>query len=344
MKDYIKQIEGTSDIKQLEEIKVFLFGKNGIMTEQLKTLGKMSAEERKTAGEKINREKTELQNALAKRFEKLTYEKMMSELAPQKIDVSRPCSSLKTNGKIHPLTHVKQTVYAILSGMGFSPATGPEIEDDFHNFTALNVAENHPARDMQDSFYLDAEFLMRTQTSAVQIRALEKYGAPIKVFSTGKCYRREIDATHTPMFHQIEGLVLGENITMNHLLGTVKEFMKLFFNLEEIPMRIRPSYFPFTEPSIEIDFKWDKKTGIIGTGNDWLELMGAGMVHPNVIKNAGLNPEKVQGYAFGFGMDRITMIKYGIPDLRSFFRGDIRWLEHYGFNPDEIPSTSSNLD
>ena len=247
---------------------------------------------------------------------------MMAGLKKQKLDVSLNPEP-ENAGTLHPLTHSLADISGILESFGYEMWTGPEIEDDWHNFTALNTPVYHPARDMQDTFFLPNGNVMRTQTSAIQIRSMEKKGAPIKMFGIGATYRKEIDATHSPMFHQIEGLYIDKDITMSNLIGDVQEFLKRFFEMDNVELRIRPSYFPFTEPSIEIDMKWN--------GNKWLELMGSGMVHPNVLSNCGINPDEYQGFAFGFGWDRLAMLKYGLNDIRKFYDGDVRWLESAGF-------------
>ena len=226
-------------------------------------------------------------------------------------------------GTRHPLSLVKEEIINIFSRLGYTVAEGPEVEDDWHVFSSLNFAADHPARDMQDTFFLENGNVMRTQTSAIQIRSMEKTGAPIKMFGIGATYRKEMDATHSPMFHQIEGLYIDKDVTMSDLIADVREFLKKFFEIDDVELRIRPSYFPFTEPSIEIDLKWQ--------GKKWLEIMGAGMVHPNVLRNCGINPDEYQGFAFGFGWDRLAMLKYGLNDIRKFYDGDVRWLKSAGF-------------
>ena len=254
---------------------------------------------------------TEIENAV-----------MMAALESQKLDTS--LNPLPENrGTIHPLTQSLSDIAIILESFGYEMWTGPEIEDDWHNFTALNTPEYHPARDMQDTFFLENGNVMRTQTSAIQIRSMERVGAPIKMFGIGATYRKEMDATHSPMFHQIEGLYIDKNITMSDLFADVREFLKRFFEMDDIKLRIRPSYFPFTEPSIEIDMMW--------RDNKWLEIMGAGMVHPNVLRNCNINPDEYQGFAFGFGLDRLAMLKYGLNDIRQLYDGDVRWLQKTGF-------------
>ncbi len=271
----------------------------------------------------------------------------------EKVDVTLPIRPIKNQGKIHPNNHVYEEMVAIFAQMGFEVANGPEIEDEWHNFTALNIAANHPARQMHDTFYLNEEkkanedenLVLRTHTSPVQIRTMLSKKPPIKIIVPGNVYRCDYDATHTPMFHQIEGLVIDKKATFAELKGCLLEFAKAFFEVDELPIRFRPSYFPFTEPSAEADIgcKKDKKGLKIGNYGDWMEFVGCGMVHPNVLKACGLDPDEYQGYAFGLGMDRMAMLKYGLPDLRQFFENDVRWLKHYGFDPLQFPSMTSGL-
>ena len=247
---------------------------------------------------------------------------LMAGLQKQKLDMSLNPEP-ENRGTLHPLTQSLSEISAILESFGYTMHTGPEIEDDWHNFTALNTPLHHPARDMQDSFFLSNGNVLRTQTSAIQIRAMESESVPIKMFGIGSTYRKEMDATHSPMFHQIEGLYIDKNITMSNLIADVRAFLSRFFGIDNVELRIRPSYFPFTDPSIEIDLKW--------RGNKWLEIMGAGMVHPNVLRNCGINPDEYQGFAFGFGWDRLAMLKYGLNDIRQFYDSDVRWLKSAGF-------------
>ncbi len=344
MQKYIDQINNAKTLDEIDSIRIELMGKRGVLTEQLKNLSALPESERKSAGSELNKLRDQITTTLDEKRATLEHAAIMAGLEPQKIDVTLPASTSNTNGKLHPLTHSMMEATTIMSSLGFKLCHGPDIEDDFHNFTALNTPLHHPARDMQDTFFLDADHMMRTQTSAIQIRAMEQLGTPIRVFGLGRNYRREIDATHTPMFHQMEGLHIGTNITMADMIGTIKTFIEKYFDLSDVPMRIRPSYFPFTEPSVEVDIRWDKKSGVLGSGNDWLEIAGAGMVHPNVLRSVNVDSDKFQGYAFGFGWDRMTMLKYGIPDIRNFFRGDIRWLNHYGFDISSTPSLIEGLD
>lgn len=313
-----EQIKNINTLEELQALYTATFGKNGTMTARLKEMKNLDNDARAA----LNRENTELRELFKLRQIELENAAMMAGLQKQKLDVSLNPEP-ENKGTLHPVTQALTDISSILESFGYEMWTGPEVEDDWHNFTALNTPEYHPARDMQDTFFLENGNVMRTQTSAIQIRSMEKHGAPIKMFGIGATYRKEMDATHGPMFHQIEGLYVDKNITMTDLIGDVKEFLKRFFEMDELELRIRPSYFPFTEPSIEIDMKWH--------GNKWLELMGAGMVHPNVLRNCGINPDEYQGFAFGFGWDRLAMLKYGLNDLRKMFDGDIRWLKNTGF-------------
>jgi phenylalanyl-tRNA synthetase alpha chain len=314
MKDKIKN---ASSIEELQSLYTETFGKNGTMTAKLKTMATLSNEERAV----INAENTELRQLFKDKQTELENAALNAKLATEYVDVTLDCEP-EQRGTLHPLTQSLKELAAILESFGFTLWTGPEIEDDWHNFTALNTPEYHPARDMQDSFFMENGNVMRTQTSSIQIRAMEKIGVPIKMFGVGSTYRKEMDATHAPMFHQIEGLYIDKNVTMSDLIGTLRALLSQFFE-KEIEIRIRPSYFPFTEPSVEFDMKWE--------GGKWLEMGGAGMVHPNVLKNCNIDPNEYQGFAFGFGWDRMAMLKYGLNDLRKFYDGDIRWLKNSGF-------------
>lgn len=313
MKDKIKN---ASSLEELQTLYAETFGKNGTMTAKLKTMATLSNEERA----KVNAENTELRGLFKEKQTELENAAINAKLATEYVDVTLDGES-KNRGTLHPLTQSLKELSAILESMGFGLWTGPEIEDDWHNFTALNTPDYHPARDMQDTFFMENGNVMRTQTSSIQIRAMEKVGAPIKMFAIGSTYRKEMDATHSPMFHQIEGLYVDKNITMSDLIATLRTLLSKFFE-RDIEIRIRPSYFPFTEPSVEFDMKW---------GDKWLEMGGAGMVHPNVLKSCKINPDEYQGFAFGFGWDRMAMLKYGLNDIRKFYDGDIRWLKNSGF-------------
>ena len=314
MKDKIKKIGSLEDLQALY---TETFGKNGTMTQKLKNMANLSNDERAV----INAENAELRQLFKDKQNELELVALNAKLATEKLDVTLDTEP-KNRGTIHPLTQTLKEIATILESLGYELWTGPEIEDDWHNFTALNTPEYHPARDMQDTFFLENGNVMRTQTSAIQIRAMEKVGAPIKMFAIGSTYRREMDTTHLPSFRQIEGLYIDKNINMSDLVGTLRVLLSKFFE-RNIELRIRPSYFPFTEPSVEFDIKWDN--------GKWLEMGGAGMVHPNVLRNCNIDPDEYQGFAFGFGWDRLAMLKFGLDDIRQFYDGDVRWLKNSGF-------------
>lgn len=311
----LEQIKNIKTLDELQALHAATFGKNGTMTLQLRQMKDLDNNARAA----LNDENTALRAAFKTRQSEIEQAVLMEKLASQKLDATlNPMP--ESRGGLHPQTRALADVSAILESFGYTMQTGPEVEDDWHNFTALNTPEYHSARDMQDTFFLGNHNVLRTQTSAIQIRSMEKLGVPIKIFGVGATYRKEMDATHAPMFHQIEGLYIDKNVTMRDLIGDVKAFLQKFFEIDDVKLRIRPSYFPFTEPSIEIDILWQ--------GKKWLEIMGAGMVHPNVLRNCGINPDEYQGFAFGFGWDRLAMLKYGLNDIRQFYDGDIRWLEN----------------
>lgn len=332
-------------VKALEECRIAFVGKNGELTAQLKTLGSLPPEERKEMGAKVNAVKDQLSHAMDAKKAELEKAELANRLATERADITLP-SAPPIAGRIHPITQVIEELVAIFGQYGFSVANGPLIEDDFHNFTALNIPESHPARQMHDTFYLNKDTqtgvipLLRTHTSPVQIRAMIDKGAPIRIVAPGSTFRCDSDQTHTPMFHQIEGLVIDRNIHMGHLKGILQDMLSSFFGLESVPMRLRASFFPFTEPSAEVDIgcKRGKDSLVIGEGSDWLEVAGCGMVHPEVLKHCNLDPAEWQGFAFGFGIERLAMLKYNIPDLRTFFAGDVRWLKHYGFAANDVPN------
>ena len=347
--DLLAQVESAADLAQLDAVRVAVLGKKGLITEKMKTLGAMSPDERKAAGQQFNTLKTAVADAIEAKKAKLEEDAINARLAREAVDITLPVRP-ETQGRVHPLYQTYDEVVAIFGQMGFDVAEGPDIEDDFHNFTALNTPKNHPARQMQDTLYLKGEengdkFIVRTQTSAVQIRTMEKQKPPVRVIVPGRTYRCDYDATHAPMFHQVEGLIVDTETNMAHLKGCLIEFVKTFFELDDVPVRFRPSFFPFTEPSAEMDIGCSRKNGElkIGEGDDWLEILGCGMVHPNVLKACNIDPEVYQGFAFGIGLDRLAMLKYAIPDLRTFFESDLRWIKHYGFVPLDIPSTASGL-
>ena len=350
--ELLAEINAAGDLKTLEEARVAITGKKGRLTAMMKDLGALSIEEKKEMGKNLNILKAEVEKALETRKGILEEAALNARLEKEKVDITLPIRP-EVQGRIHPVSKIYEEVVAIFGQMGFSVAEGPDIEDQFHNFNALNMPANHPARQMQDTFYIpnpesddfDDSFVVRTHTSPVQIRTMEKQQPPSRIIAPGRTYRSDYDATHTPMFHQVEGLVIDKDITMAHLKGCLYDFVKAFFELDEIPVRYRPSYFPFTEPSAEMDIGCLKtKTELkIGAGDDWLEILGCGMVHPNVLRAGGIDPDVYQGFAFGVGIDRLAMLKYGIPDLRTFFESDVRWLKHYGFTPLDESSMTGGL-
>jgi phenylalanyl-tRNA synthetase alpha chain len=344
-------IAAAGDEAALEAVRVAALGKKGSVSELLKGLGAMSPEERKTAGPAFNSLRDRVQAAIAARRAVLKEADLERRIAGEAIDVTLPVrpSPLET-GRIHPVSQVMDEITAIFADMGFAIADGPDIETDYYNFTALNFPVGHPARDMHDTFFFNPKpdgerMLLRTHTSPVQIRTMETQKPPIRVAIPGRTYRCDSDQTHTPMFHQVEGLVIDEESTIGTLKWVLEEFCKSFFEVDRVKMRFRPSHFPFTEPSMEVDIGCKRVGNEIrfGEGDDWLEILGCGMVHPNVIRSGGLDPEKYQGFALGMGIDRIAMLKYGMPDLRAFFDADMRWLNHYGFRPLDLPSLYGGL-
>jgi len=312
--------DACQDAAALENAKAPYLGRNGALTEALKSLGTLPPAERPAAGARINDAKAKLETALARRREELADEKLARSLAAEAVDVSLPGRGAGVGG-LHPITRVMERVETLFRSLGFAVADGPEIEDDFHNFTALNTPENHPARSMQDTFYVDGGLVLRTHTSPVQIRHMETHAPPVKIIAPGRVYRVDSDATHSPMFHQVEGLWIDEHVSFADLKGVITEFLRRFFERDDINVRFRPSFFPFVEPGAEIDMAF-------GDGG-WLELAGAGQVHPNVLNAVGIDPERWQGFAFGMGYDRLAMLRYGVNDLRLFFENDLRWLAQF---------------
>jgi phenylalanyl-tRNA synthetase alpha chain len=320
------------------------------VTQLLKSLGKMTPEERQAEGPRVHAVREQVTNAVAARKAALEAAELERRLATETIDLTLPAAP-GPQGSVHPVSQVMDELAEIFADLGFSVATGPEIEDDWRNFTALNIPESHPARAMHDTFYFpdrDAEgrrMLLRTHTSPVQIRTMMSQKPPIYVIAPGRTYRSDSDATHTPMFHQVEGLVIDRGITLGHLKWTLETFLKAFFERDDIVLRLRPSYFPFTEPSAEVDVGYTMVNGrrVLGGSDGWMELLGSGMVHPRVIEACGLDPEEWQGFAFGCGIDRLAMLKYGMDDLRAFFDGDMRWLRHYGFSALDVPTLSGGV-
>jgi phenylalanyl-tRNA synthetase alpha chain len=307
------------DAAALENAKARFLGKSGRLTEQLKALGKLSAGDRPAAGARINDAKTTLEQALARRREELADAKLAQQLAGEVLDVSLPGRGIGT-GTLHPITRTMQRIETLFHSLGFTVADGPEIEDDFHNFTALNTPEDHPARSMHDTFYVDGGMVLRTHTSPIQVRYMETHRPPIKIIAPGRVYRIDSDATHSPMFHQVEGLWIDEQVSFADLKGVFTEFLRRFFERDDLKVRFRPSFFPFTEPSAEIDMSY---------GDGWLEISGAGQVHPNVLRAVGIDPERYQGFAFGMGPDRLAMLRYGVDDLRLFYENDLRFLRQF---------------
>jgi phenylalanyl-tRNA synthetase alpha chain len=344
-------VSAAKDEAALEAVRVGALGKKGSISELLKTLGTMSPDERKTKGAEINALKDKANAAINERRAALKREAMSAQLAADRVDVTLPVRSAPAErGRIHPVSQVIDEITAIFADMGFSVAEGPDVETDFYNFTALNFPAGHPAREMHDTFFFNPKpdgerLLLRTHTSPVQIRTMQAQKPPIKVIIPGRTYRCDSDQTHTPMFHQVEGLVIDKTSHLGHLKWILAEFCKAFFEVDDVKMRFRPSFFPFTEPSMEVDIQCDRSGGEVrfGEGSDWLEILGCGMVHPNVLRNVGLDPDEYQGFAWGMGIDRIAMLKYGMPDLRAFFEADVRWLKHYGFRPLDLPTLAGGL-
>ena len=340
---------GEADAAELESLRVSLLGKQGSITALLKTLGGMSPDERLVQGPRIQGVREAVTTAIAERKAALDRAELDARLARETLDMTLPAEAAP-QGSVHPVSQVLDEMAEIFADLGFAVATGPEIEDQWHNFTALNMPESHPARAMHDTFYLKAgegeeAKVLRTHTSPVQIRTMMGREPPIRIIAPGRVYRSDWDATHTPMFHQIEGLVIDKGITLGHLKWTLETFLKAFFERDDIVLRLRPSYFPFTEPSAEVDVGWTMEKGrrVLGGSEGWMELLGSGMVHPKVIAACGLDPEEWQGFAFGVGVDRLAMLKYGMDDLRPFFEGDARWLKHYGFSALDVPTLSQGV-
>ncbi len=344
--EYLDKLSGDINIENLNQIKTELFGKNGSISNSFKKLGSMPSDDRKKFASDLNSIKEELQEKINLKFQEIEIKEINSKLENEKVDVTLPERDTQ-QGKIHPVSQVIDEISSIFSEIGFSVEEGPDVENENYNFTALNTPDNHPARDMHDTFYLDnkKELLLRTHTSPVQVRTMLKSKPPFKIIAPGRTYRSDSDQTHSPMFHQVEGLHIDNDINMGHLKGCLNYFIKEFFEVDKIRMRFRPSHFPFTEPSAEVDIGYEMKDGkiVIGEGDRWLEILGCGMVHPNVLKNVNINPDKYQGYAFGIGIDRLAMLKYGINDLRAFFETDLRWLNHFGFDPLDVPSNYRGL-
>jgi len=348
---YIGLIAAAADEAALEDLRVQAVGKKGEISLKMRELGKMSPDERQVAGPKLNALKDEINSALAAKKAALADAALDERLRGEWLDVTLP-GRPRRQGTIHPISQVTEEVTAIFADMGFSVAEGPQIDSDWYNFDALNIPGHHPARAEMDTFYMARvagdnrpPHVLRTHTSPVQIRTMEKHGAPIRVIAPGRVYRADYDQTHTPMFHQVEGLAIDRDISMANLKWVLEEFVKAYFEVDNVELRFRASHFPFTEPSAEVDIRcsWEGGTLKVGEGDDWLEILGSGMVHPKVLMNAGVNPDDWQGFAFGMGIDRIAMLKYGIPDLRAFFDSDLRWLRHYGFSSLDVPTLHGGL-
>jgi phenylalanyl-tRNA synthetase alpha chain len=350
-REIMAAIETAPDEAALEAARVAALGRKGTVSELLKTLGSMTPQERKDKGPAINGLKDRVTAAVAARRNALKDVALAARLNTETLDVTLPVREPPTEtGRVHPVSQVTDELTAIFADMGFAVAEGPDIETDDYNFTMLNFPLSHPARDMHDTFYFNPKadgtrMLLRTHTSPVQIRTMLAQKPPIRVIIPGRTYRSDSDQTHTPMFHQVEGLVIDKHSHLGHLKWVLEEFCKAFFEVDRLKMRFRPSYFPFTEPSLELDIQCRREKNEVrfGEGKDWMEILGCGMVHPNVLRNCGLDPDEYQGFAWGMGIDRIAMLKYGMPDLRPFFEADVRWLAHYGFRPLDFPTLAGGL-
>ena len=351
MQDYDKlknevliKIKEANSLDDLENLRVQVLGKKGSITSLMKQLGSLEPDKRREAGQILNSLQKNIIESIDNKKSSLEETYLNEKLKNEALDITLPTRP-ENIGRIHPLSKTMDEVISIFAQMGFTVAEGPDIESDFYNFTALNIPQEHPARQEHDTFYFNEDEngerkVLRTHTSPVQIRTMEKLKPPLRVIVPGRTYRSEHDATHSPMFHQCEGLVIGDNLNMSHLKGCLIDFCRIFFGVDDLPVRFRPSYFPFTEPSAEVDIGCSRKSGelIIGEGDEWLEILGSGMVNPRVLQNCGLDPNEHQGFAFGMGLERVAMLKYGIPDLRPFFDSDLRWMKHYGFFPFEQTS------
>ena len=344
--EFLSKLKSKLNLLEVNQLKTDLFGKNGLITNQFKKIGSIPESERKNYASELNLIKDELMNLINLKVSEVEIAEVNQKLQKEKIDVTLPERPI-SRGKIHPVSQTIDEISSIFSEIGFSIEEGPDVENEYNNFTALNTPDHHPARDMHDTFYLDKnkQKLLRTHTSPVQIRTMLKDKPPFKIIAPGRTYRSDSDQTHAPMFHQVEGLHIDKDINMGHLKGCLNYFIKEFFEVDKIKMRFRPSHFPFTEPSAEVDIGYKIKDGkiVIGEGDKWLEILGCGMVHPNVLKNVKVDTDKYQGYAFGIGIDRLAMLKYGINDLRAFFECDYRWLNHFGFDPLDVPTNYRGL-
>jgi len=335
----LQEINNTSSIDGIEKLRIHYLGKKGLISLEMKSLSSLSIQEKKIKGQELNNLKSLLENSLQTKKSDLENKELVEKLEKEKIDTTLPPRDY-SSGKIHPISQTIYKVIEIFGAMGFSVKSGPDIESDFNNFTALNIPDHHPAREMQDTFYIDDKVL-RTHTSPVQVRTMLNSKPPIRIIVPGRTYRSDYDATHSPMFHQVEGLLIDDSSNMAHLKGCLIDFLKEFFEIQDLKYRFRPSYFPFTEPSAEMDIAYTKKDNVIklGEGDEWLEILGCGMVNPRVLENCKIDSSNHQGFAFGMGIERLSMLKYGITDLRTFFESDFRWLSHYGFNPLDLTSS-----
>jgi phenylalanyl-tRNA synthetase alpha chain len=347
--DTLAKIEAAADLAALDAVRIATLGKNGAVTALMKGLGAVPPDQRKARGAALNALKETIAAALEARRAALEDAALDARLAAERLDITLPPRP-SPEGLIHPISRTIEEIVAIFGAMGFTVAEGPDIEDDWLNFGALNIPAHHPARQDHDTFYLPGrtpegrEKVLRTHTSPVQIRAMLATPPPIRVIAPGRTYRADHDATHSPMFHQVEGLAIGRDITLAHLKGCIVDFLRVFFGIPDLPVRFRASYFPFTEPSMEVDVGWDRRTGELGRGGDWLEILGSGMVHPKVLEAGGVDHTAWQGFAFGMGIERVAMLKHGITDLRPFYESDIRWLRATGFRPEDVASLATGLN
>ena len=347
--ELVAAVNAATTLDDLEEIRISTLGRKGRVTTLMKGLGELAPDERREAGQSLNVVKTVVTDALDSRRDALANTELDAALARDQVDITLPVRP-EHEGRLHPISQTIDEIIAIFGEMGFVLAEGPDIEDDFHNFTALNIPPEHPARQMHDTFYLPEQpdgsrKLLRTHTSSVQVRTMQNSKPPLRIIVPGRAFRCDSDMTHTPMFHQVEGLIVDKTVHMGHLKGCLLEFCRAYFETSDVPVRFRPSFFPFTEPSAEVDIGCSRQDGTlkIGAGDDWLEILGCGMVHPKVLDACGIDSSEYQGFAFGMGIERIAMLKYGMPDLRTFFDADMRWLRHYGFAPLEVATLLRGL-
>ena len=336
----LEELKLISSIDSLEALRIKYLGKKGLVSLEMKSLSSLSIDEKKIKGQELNSFKSFFEKEIQNKRSEIETSSINKKLRQENVDATLPPRNFET-GRLHPISQTTYKIIEIFGNMGFSVKSGPDIETDFNNFTALNIPDHHPAREMQDTFYLDKKVL-RTHTSPVQVRTMLESKPPIRIIVPGRTYRSDSDSTHTPMFHQVEGLLIDEKSTMSHLKGCLIDFLKEFFEISDLKYRFRPSYFPFTEPSAEMDIAYTKTNNVLkfGEGDEWLEILGCGMVNPIVLENCKIDSKKFQGFAFGMGIERLAMLKYGITDIRSFYESDFRWIQHYGFNPLDLNSTS----